>query len=115
MTITVQKVGGTNPFTQSQSIDAVSQNSITIGAPNDPDENVTINQLGFDAGGLSQVSVGTPISSTAGLFAAHLTSAALLAMHNLRSRITPSIGTAARQHGLLSVTTSATARPQDRI
>ena len=61
MTITVQKVGGTNPFTQSQSIDAVSQNSITIGAPNDPDENVTINQLGFNAGGLSQVSVGTPI------------------------------------------------------
>ena len=44
MTITVQKVGGTNPFTQQQKIDAVSQNSITIGAPNNPDENVTINR-----------------------------------------------------------------------
>ncbi len=59
--VTVTKVGGSDPFSQTETIDMVTQHSVTIADPSNLDENVTVNQIGFYAGDLSQVPVGDPI------------------------------------------------------
>ncbi len=50
ITVTVQKVGGGDPFTQSKTIDAFSASSVTMNNPNDPSENLTISGLGVNIG-----------------------------------------------------------------
>ncbi len=50
VTITVQKVGGGDAFTASQSIDVLSDHSVTITNPNDPSESVSLSGLGANIG-----------------------------------------------------------------
>jgi hypothetical protein len=51
VTITVEKIGGKDPFQSiSKTIDAFSQSSVTMSNPNDPSENLTINGLGVNIG-----------------------------------------------------------------
>ncbi|MCL4518346.1 MAG: hypothetical protein M1587_04030, partial [Thaumarchaeota archaeon] len=59
--VTVTKAGGTDPFTQTVVFDAVKQNQITVSNPANHDENITIDQIGFYQGALSQIPVGSPI------------------------------------------------------
>ncbi len=50
VTITVQKVGGGDPFTTSKTIDIFSASSVTITNPNDPSESVSMSGLGASIG-----------------------------------------------------------------
>lgn len=62
LTVTVQKIGGGDPFTESKTIDSFSVSSLTMNNPNDPNENLTINGLGANIG-----SEGLPSASVTGL------------------------------------------------